>query len=96
MAEFRLTPAAERDLEAIWRYTQQQWGAQQADRYTDNLAAAFADLAQSPKSAPACGHIRRGYRCRRIEHHDIYFQLADYGIVIVRILHERTDAPRHL
>ena len=47
MAEYRLTPAAERDLEAIWNHTLRQWGAEQANRYTDILAAAFAELAQS-------------------------------------------------
>jgi toxin ParE1/3/4 len=37
MYEFRLTPAAERDLGAIWRYTHQQWGVEQANRYIDVL-----------------------------------------------------------
>ncbi|TFI18025.1 type II toxin-antitoxin system RelE/ParE family toxin, partial [Herbaspirillum sp. 3C11] len=35
MAEYRLAPAAERDLEAIWTYTRMKWGTEQADRYTD-------------------------------------------------------------
>ena len=26
MAELRLSPAAERDLEGIWRYTAERWG----------------------------------------------------------------------
>jgi toxin ParE1/3/4 len=26
MAEFRLSPAAERDLEGIWKYTRDEWG----------------------------------------------------------------------
>ena len=50
MAEFRLNPAAERDLESIWTYTVQHWGVEQ----------------------------------------------ANYGIAVVRILHERMDAPRYL
>ena len=50
MAEYRLTPAALHDLETIWAYTHQQWGVGQADRYTDMLMAAFAELAQSPKN----------------------------------------------
>jgi len=37
MADFRLTPAAEGDLEAIWTYTLHQWSAEQADRYMDTL-----------------------------------------------------------
>jgi len=64
MAEYRLSPAAERDLEGIWKYTRREWGLEQAERYTDLLSAAFQVLAESPKSAPACDHIRQGYRRR--------------------------------
>ena len=96
MAEYRLTPAAERDLEAIWAYTQKQWGAEQANRYIDILTEAFAELAQFPKTAPACDHIRPGYRCRNVERHMLYFRITTYGIAVVRILHDRMDAPRHL
>jgi toxin ParE1/3/4 len=96
MAEYRLAPAAERDLEAIWTYSRNQWGAEQANHYTDALTAAFAVLAQSPETAPACDHIRPGYRRRRVERHVIYFRITAYGVAIVRILHERMDVDRHL
>jgi toxin ParE1/3/4 len=32
-AEYRLAPAAERDLENIWLYTFENWGIEQAHRY---------------------------------------------------------------
>jgi toxin ParE1/3/4 len=96
VAEYRLTLAAESDLEMIWTHTRQQWGIEQADRYIDILTADFAGLAQSPKIAPACDHIRPGYRCRSVERHMIYFRITTYGIAVVRILHDRMDAPRHL
>lgn len=64
MAEYRLTPAALRDLERIWTHTFQRWGIEQANRYTDMLTVAFAELAHSPKTAPACDQIRPGYRRR--------------------------------
>ncbi len=96
MAEYRLTPAAEQDLETIWTHTLQQWGAGQADRYTNMLTAAFAELAQSPKTATACDHIRPGYRRRSVERHMIYFRITAYGIAVVRILHDRMDVQRHL
>jgi toxin ParE1/3/4 len=54
MAEYRITPAAERALEAVWIYTLQRWGVEQTNRYIDILTATFADPAQSPKTAPAC------------------------------------------
>ena len=96
MAEYRLAPAAERDLETIWTHTRQQWGVEQANRYIDILTAAFAELAQSPKIAPACDHVRPGYRRRNVERHMIYFRITTYGIAVVRILHDRMDTPRHL
>lgn len=96
MAEFRLAPAAERDLEEIWAYTVENWGLDQANRYTDTLNALFTELARSPNSAPACDHIRPGYRRRRVEQHMIYFRVNSYGVAIIRILHARMDASRHL
>lgn len=96
MAEYRLAPAAERDLEAIWTYTVQHWGVAQANHYIDFLTTAFDALSQSPKTAPACDHIRLGYRRQRVERHLIYFRITNYGIAVIRVLHESMDAPRHL
>ncbi|MBD1399997.1 type II toxin-antitoxin system RelE/ParE family toxin [Pelovirga terrestris] len=96
MAEYRLAPAAERDLESIWTYTVRQWGIEQADRYIDFLTAAFAELAESPETAPSCKHIRTGYRRWGVERHMIYFRITDYGIAIVRVLHGRMEALRAL
>jgi toxin ParE1/3/4 len=81
MAEYWLYPAAERDLESIWKYTRGEWGVEQAERYTDLLAAAFRVLAESPKSAPACVHILLRYRRHYAEHHMICPRVTDYGTV---------------
>ncbi|OYO25783.1 type II toxin-antitoxin system RelE/ParE family toxin [Janthinobacterium sp. PC23-8] len=96
MAEVWLTPAAEQDLEAIWTYTAQRWSVAQASRYTDLMTAAFAELADHPKTAPACDDIRPGYRRRSVGRHMIYLRITHYGIAIVRILHQRMDAQRYL
>lgn len=96
MAEYRLTPAAQRDLESIWRFTADAWGIEQAERYIDLLVVAMQGLADAPTTAPRCDHIRAGYRRWHVERHVVYFRVTDYGIAVVRILHERMDAPRHL
>ena len=90
MAEYRLSPAAECDLESIWVYTIRRWGVEQATRYIDFV------LAQSPKTASSCERIRPGYRRRGVERHMIYFRVTDYGIAVIRVLHDRMDASRHL
>lgn len=96
MADLRLTPAALGDLEDIWRYTAQQWGEAQAAHYLDVLNDAFVALAQSPRSAPQCEHIRPGYRRQTVERHAVYFRVDADVVIVVRVLHERMDAQRHL
>ena len=95
-AEYRLTPAATRDLEGIWLYTLKEWGIEQAHRYTDELTAAIDQLANNPKLGASCDYIRKGYRCSRVGRHAIYFRITDYGIAVIRVLHDRMDAPRRL
>lgn len=95
-AEYRLAPEAVRDLEGIWLYTLGEWGIDQAHRYTDDLTAAFDQLARAPLLATACNHIRKGYRRSNVGRHVIYFRVTDYGIAVIRVLHDRMDAPRHL
>ncbi|MEQ1549098.1 MAG: type II toxin-antitoxin system RelE/ParE family toxin [Chakrabartia sp.] len=96
MAEYRLSPSAQGDLDRIFDYTVAQWGLQQALRYTDLIEAACTELAKAPQQAPTCANIRPNYRRRSIEHHIIYFRQTSYGIAIIRILHQRMDALRHL
>lgn len=94
--EYRLSPDARRDLEGIWRYTLSEWGLTQANRYTDEITAVFAALAEQPQIAGRCDHIRKGYRRFKVGRHTIYFRIAECGIVVIRILHEHMLAAWHL
>lgn len=94
MADYRLAPRARQDLQAIWLYSRDLWGHDQADRYLGKIASAFGELAHAPELAPLCDHIRPGYRRRLIGRHMIYFRQAVDSIVIVRVLHARMDAVR--
>lgn len=96
MADYRLTPAARRDLEGIWRHTCAQWNTDQADRYLDRFTDAFRTLAQTPGIGPACDHIQRGIRRWPMERHMIYFRITPHGVAVIRILHDRMEAGRHL
>lgn len=94
--EHRLSPSAVRDLESIWRYTADTWSVEQARRYTGTLTHAMEELAGAPHLGVACDHIRPGYRRRRVGEHVVYFRAAKYGVMVVRILHNRMDPSRHL
>lgn len=96
MAEYRLSPAAQSDLDDIFDYTVHQWGLGQAVRYMQLIENACAMFAQIPAQAHDCGAIRSGYRRGLVEQHAIYFRVEDYGIAVIRILHQCMDTPRHL
>lgn len=95
-AEYRLAPTALRDLEGIWLYTLEQWGIEQANRYIGEITATFDMLANNPQQGMPCEAIRKGYRRSWVEKHAIYFQITDYGIAVIRVLHARMDALRHV
>lgn len=64
--------------------------------YIDLIAAACTNLAEAPHLAQDCSDIRPGYRRRRVGRHAIYFRITDYGIAIIRILHQQMDAAPRL
>lgn len=96
MAGLRFSPAAQADLEAIYDSTVRQWGAGQAALYLQLLESACLGLAADPALGQDCGHIRPGYRRGAAGRHHLYFRIEHDGIAVIRILHQRMDAPRHL
>jgi toxin ParE1/3/4 len=96
LSEIRLTPAAQRDLEDIFDHSVHHWGLTQAMRYVHALDLALAALVEAPARGQKCAHIRAGYRRFQVDKHFVYFQIADYGIAVVRILHYRMNAASQL
>ena len=91
---YRLSPLAEADLEAIWRYIARHWSLEQADSYHRNLVAAFEGLAAGTKRGrPSVLPDFQKYLCGA---HVVFFQdFADH-LDVIRVLHQRQDAERHL
>lgn len=96
MAEYRLSPGAQRDLDGVFDYTMARWGLPQTLHYIDLIEAACADLAQAPQQSQNCDTIRSGYRRRTVGRHVVYFRQTQYGISVIRILHQRMNAANHL
>ena len=94
--EYRLSPKARDDMESVWLYTFSQWGLEQTEKYIDDLAAAFDLLTSNPRLGKRCGTIRKGYRKHPVLRHVIYYREVDYGIEIIRVLHDHQLAARHL
>ena len=96
-ARFRLSKAARRDLVEIGRYTFERWGEDQCRRYLTLLDARFRSLGKTPDQGRACDEIKPGYWLCREGRHVIFYKLAAHKQVeIIRVLHDRMLARRHL
>ncbi len=62
----------------------------------DDLASAFSLLASNTRLGAACNNIRAGYRKHPTLRHVIYYRKTDYGIEIVRVLHDHQLATSYL
>lgn len=92
---YQLSPLAEADLEEIWLYTLKNWSIEQADAYHRSLVAAFEGLAAGIKQGRPVDVSPdfQKYLCRS---HVIFFlDYPDY-LDVIRVLHQRQDAERHL
>jgi toxin ParE1/3/4 len=94
--KLRVTPKAESDLVGIWVYTCDEWGADQADTYLDQLEKGMKQLTDHPSLGTDYAHILPAYRRLRLEHHAVFYKVLDAEVLIVRVLHEAIDAPARL
>ena len=86
MAKYRLTLAADADIDRIFIFGFQTFGLEQADRYVSNLYEHLDDLADNPKRWPAVEHIRAGHRRSVCGVHSVYYRIDPNEIIIMRIL----------
>lgn len=95
MKAIAFSPAAEADIDDIWDYSADNWGPDQADRYTDEIRDACHALASGGKHGRVV-NVRSGYLKTLTGSHVIYFRDQGDRLEIVRILHSRQDAQRNL
>lgn len=95
MKSLAFTPAAMADIEAIWDYSAENWGADQADRYTDEIRDTCFALAAGRKMGRTTD-IRAGYSKYITGSHVIYYKDQSDRLDVIRVLHSRQDAERHL
>ncbi|MBF0332276.1 MAG: type II toxin-antitoxin system RelE/ParE family toxin [Alphaproteobacteria bacterium] len=97
MSAYALSPLALLDLSAIWDYSAERWGAEQADRYVRRIVAACVDLGCGRVKGIGAEAIREGYFKYPAGSHVLFYRLGDiHRVEIIRILHQRMDLGRHL
>lgn len=96
MSEYRLTPAAQRDLSSIWDFTEEHWDKRQAERYIREIQAAIERVAADPERGRIRDEVRAGYRSYSIGSHAVFYVSRASRVDVIRVLHQRMDPSRHL
>lgn len=90
--KLKLARAARSDLASLLSFTLQTWGRAQFLAYQEKLNAALAAIAANPRA----GKPRHGLLVHQVGRHRIFYRVEDTVIIVLRILHDRMDAGRHL
>jgi toxin ParE1/3/4 len=92
----RLSPDAQRDYDDILLYGFLTWGETQVQHYRSALDRGLVAIGDYPEIGRSHDRLLPGCRSLQVEHHEIYDRINPDEIEVVRILHERADAARHL
>ena len=95
-AAYALRELAVADLEAIWVYTVEQWGIEQAERYLKSLFACFEDLAENLHLGRQREEVKAGYRSFPQGRHVVFYLVVPAGIEVIGIVHQSADVDSHL
>jgi toxin ParE1/3/4 len=90
VARFRFSRRAEADPFNIGIYTFRTWGEAQTDRYISQLENCCQIIADNPALGRPCDEIRPGLRRMEQGKHVVFYREDPGGILISRILHQRT------
>jgi toxin ParE1/3/4 len=90
-ANFRLTPRAAADLEAIADYTIERWGLEQLEIYLRSLNNRFEWLAENPFAGRDRNDVDAGYRSFPEGSHVIFYVVGDDCVIIIGIPHKSMD-----
>jgi len=92
---YKLSKLATEDFAAIYEYTLLNFGARQADAYTDELESTLRLLVNSPLMGYEFQELTEGVRRHDHQRHAIFYRRHEYGIFVIRLLHQQMEPMRY-
>lgn len=93
---YKLSQLAAEDFAAIYEYTLLNFGARQADAYTDALDSTFRLLFSSPLMGTECPQLATEIRRFNHQRHAIFYRHREHDIFVIRILHQQMESDRYI
>ena len=96
MLKLKLAKEAKKDIKAIGRYTQKQWGEAQRRVYIRSLYDRFEWLIENPGLGKNRSDIHEGYYSYHEGKHQIFYIIDNEILTVIGVLHENMDFQQHL
>ena len=96
MTGYRLTKDAQSDLIEIRRYTVQEWGAAQSQKYLSELRKTIRVLAETPSLGKAKPEVGLKVLSFPYVSHVIYYVVYEQQLVVFAVLHKRMVPLNHM
>ncbi len=93
---YQLTHDAAEDLRSIYAYTIENWGAEQAKKYLQQIQERTKLLCSNPNIGKPCIDVDATTYCFPCREHMIYYKVRKINIVIYAILHTSMLPKSHL
>ncbi len=90
-----MTPRAADDLHGIYEYMIVNFGLERARGCLNDPHHRFDDLAERPALGRGADRLAPGLRRYPYRSHVVFYMPENGDMLIVRVLHERMDTPRH-
>lgn len=91
--EIVFSPEADDDLREILEHGFREWDEDKALAYAARLSSTIQHLATFPMLGRQLAGIPARFRMFNVERHRVYYRVDPGRILVVRILHERSNRP---
>ena len=96
MLIYRLTPDAQTDLIEIRRFTVNQWGAAQSQKYLFELQQTIRLLTETPSLGRSRPDVGSSVLSFPYASHVIYYVVHEQQLIVFGVLHKRMVPLNHL
>jgi len=96
MLAYHVTQDAKRDILEIRRYTTEQWGKSQSQKYLSELRQTIRLLAENPNLGKQRSDVGSGVSSFPHASHVIYYIVQGEQLVVFGVLHKRMVPDLHL
>jgi len=90
------TRPAEEDLNDIFKYSYENFGEEQAEKYYGGLEDRFIEILNGIAHSTDWSDVVPGMRRTNYERHAIFYERDADDVIILRVLHQQVDILRHI